>query len=110
MKISHVHCRVRDLPAAVQWFDQVLRAKPSYCDERMAAIEFGEFTLILDASAENSPVTIGFDSDDCDADYRDLTSRGAESSSPPQDQPWGARAAYFKGPGALTIEIEQMLS
>src|SRR6266849_916811 len=24
MKVSHVHCRVRDLPAAARWFQQVL--------------------------------------------------------------------------------------
>ena len=23
MKLSHVHCRVRDLPAAARWFEQV---------------------------------------------------------------------------------------
>jgi len=26
MKVSHVHCRVRDLPAAARWFEQVLQA------------------------------------------------------------------------------------
>ena len=28
MKVSHVHCRVRDLPAAARWFQQVLQATP----------------------------------------------------------------------------------
>src|SRR6266852_6303220 len=27
---------------------------------------------------------------------------------PPADRPWGARGAYVRGPGALTIEFEQL--
>lgn len=49
MKVSHVHCRVQDLPAAARWFEQVWH------------------------------------------------------------RPWGARAAYLKGPGRLTVEIEQLV-
>jgi len=33
----------------------------------------------------------------------------AETIEAPQDRPWGARAAYLKGPGGLTVEIEQLL-
>src|SRR2546429_2236096 len=58
----------------------------------------------------DSVVTIGFDSKDCDADYRMITSRGAEPIEAPQDRPWDARTAYVKGPGGLTVEIEQLLS
>jgi catechol 2,3-dioxygenase-like lactoylglutathione lyase family enzyme len=109
MKISHVHCRVRDLPAAARWFQQVLQASSVFNNERMAWLGFGDFGLILDAADTDGVLTVGFDTDDCDADYRTLTSRGAESIQAPQDRPWGARSAYLKGPGALTIELEQVL-
>ena len=48
-------------------------------------------------------------SDDCDRDYGRVVERGAETVSAPEDKPYGSRAAYVKGPGALTFEIEQPL-
>lgn len=109
MRVSHVHCRVRDLRAAARWFEQMLQATPVFNNERMAWLGFGEFGVILDAALTDSTVTIGFDSEDCDADYRTVTGRGAETIEAPQDRPWGARSAYIKGPGGLRIEIEQLL-
>jgi len=109
MKVSHVHCRVRDLPAAARCFEQVWQVATVFHNERMAWLGFGEFGVILDAATTDSVVTLGFDSEDCDADYRAVTSRGAETIEVPQDRPWGARAAYLKGPGGLTVEIEQLL-
>lgn len=109
MKISHVHCRVRDLQAATRWFEKVCQVAPGFSNERMTVLSFGELGVILDAAPDDSVVTIGFESKDCDADFRLVTSRGAEPIEPPQDRPWGARAAYLKGPGGLTVEIEQLL-
>jgi catechol 2,3-dioxygenase-like lactoylglutathione lyase family enzyme len=110
MKVSHVHCRVRDLPAAARWFEQICQATPLFNNERMVWLGFGEFGVILDAAPADSAITLGFDSADCDADYRTLTGRGAETIEAPQDRPWGVRAAYLKGPGGLTVEIEQLLN
>src|ERR1700693_6231617 len=109
MKVSHVHCGVRDLPAAARWFEQVGQVVPVVHNDRMAWLGFGEFGVILDAASTDSALTLGFDSEDCDADYRTVTARGAENNEAPQDRPWGARAAYLKGPGVLTVEIEQLL-
>ena len=67
----------------------------------------GELGVILDAKLI-ARVTLGFDSEDCDADYRTVKGRGAETIEAPQDRPWGARAAYLKGPGGLTVELEQI--
>jgi catechol 2,3-dioxygenase-like lactoylglutathione lyase family enzyme len=58
MKISHVHCRVRDLPAAARWFQQVLQATPVFNNERMAWLGFGEFGVILDAAPADSALTL----------------------------------------------------
>jgi len=87
MRVSHVHCRVRDLAAAARWFEQVLEATPVFNNERMAWLGFGEFGVILDAASTDSTVTISFDSEDCDADYRTVTGRGAETIEAPQDRP-----------------------
>ena len=36
MRVSHVHCRVRDLQAAAHWFEQVWQVVPIVHNERMA--------------------------------------------------------------------------
>lgn len=109
MTISHVHCRVRDLIGAVEWFTSKCGVAPSFSDARMAVLQFEAFTLILDAAPDDTVATIGFNSVDCDADFAGLVARGARVVQPPQNRPYGARVAYLQGPGALTIELEQML-
>ena len=89
MKFSHVHCRVRDLHAAASWFERVLQVAPVFNNDRMVWLSFGNFGVILDAATDDSIVTIGFDSKDCDADYLSMTR---------------------EGPGGLMVEIEQLLS
>ena len=42
MKVSHVHCRVRDLAAASRWFEQVWQVVPVVHNERMAWLGFGD--------------------------------------------------------------------
>jgi uncharacterized glyoxalase superfamily protein PhnB len=74
----------------------------------MAVFSFDQFSLILDAGLTDTEATIGFYSENCDYDYQAVVERGAQALEAPADRPWGARAAYLKGPGALTIEIEQL--
>jgi predicted enzyme related to lactoylglutathione lyase len=81
--------------------------KPQFQNERLATIVFGAFTLILDAAETDTVATIGFETDDCDRDFRAVVERGAVVLDPPGDRPWGSRAAYIQGPGALKFEIEQ---
>jgi uncharacterized glyoxalase superfamily protein PhnB len=76
----------------------------------MATLQFGGFILILDAAAEDSSATIGFESDDCDRDYRAVVQRGAVPLEAPANRPWGMRAAYLRGPGGLKFEIEGPLT
>lgn len=109
MKASHIHLGVKDLPAALTWLDQVWQLKPTYRNERLASIPLGEFTVILDASPSDVAATIGFDSKHCDEDFRAVVARGAVALEAPKDRPWGVRAAYIQGPGALKFEIEQAL-
>lgn len=109
MKANHVHVGVRDLPAAVGWLERVWELKPVFQIPEMAIFTVGQFELFLDAGDHDSAATVGFVSDDCDRDYGRAVARGAETVSPPEDKPYGSRAAYVKGPGALTFEIEQPL-
>ena len=63
-------------------------------------------TLIIDAGSLDAPGTLGFESLDCDEDFRAAVDRGAISIEAPANKEWGVRTAYFKGPGALKCEIE----
>jgi len=63
-------------------------------------------TLIFDAANENASATVGFQSDDCDRDFRAVIERGATALEPPANKGWGVRVAYFKGPGELKFEAE----
>ena len=40
MTISHVHCRVKDLLVAVEWFTSKCGVVPSFSDVRMAVLAF----------------------------------------------------------------------
>ena len=109
MNGSHVHLGVKDLPEALQWLEKVWQLRPIFQNERMATLPFGGITLILDASAFDTAATVGFESTNCDEDFRSVRSRGGVPLEEPADRPWGGRSAYIKGPGELRFEIEQML-
>ena len=106
MNLNHVHLGVRDLGGALAWLEKVWQLKPDFQNERMATITFGSFILIMDAAETDTVATIGFESDDCDRDFREVVERGAVALDPPSNKPWGVRAAYIKGPGQLKFEIE----
>jgi catechol 2,3-dioxygenase-like lactoylglutathione lyase family enzyme len=106
MNFNHIHLSVRDLSTALNWLDRIWQLKPQFQNDRMATLPFGSFTLILDAAETDSSATIGFESDDCDRDYRTVLERGAVAIEPPSNRAWGVRAAYVQGPGRLRFEIE----
>jgi len=108
VKFNHVHAKVRDLGAAVSWFEKIWGLTPTHRDDRLAVFSLGSFLLLLDASEIDSEMTLGFESRNCDADFNAAVGRGAIAIRSPADFPWGARAAYVRGPGALTIEFEQI--
>src|ERR1051325_2755843 len=106
MHLNHIHVAVRDLSDALDWLERVWQLKAQFQNERMATLIFGEFTLILDAAEADSSATIGFESDDCDRDFRNVVARGATPIESPENKPWGIRSAYLQGPGRLKFEIE----
>jgi catechol 2,3-dioxygenase-like lactoylglutathione lyase family enzyme len=109
MKANHVHLGVRDLPGALAWLERVWGLEPVFQIPRMAILAVGDFHLFHDASDSDSRATIGFVTDDCDRDYPRVVARGAATVSAPEDKPYRSRAAYLRGPGELTFEIEQPL-
>jgi predicted enzyme related to lactoylglutathione lyase len=76
----------------------------------MAVLQFGPILLVLDEDQEETVTTIGYATTDCDADFRAVVGRGAQVIEKPADRSWGVRVAYLKGPGRITLELEQELS
>ena len=110
MTLNHIHLHVRDLNAAVRWFDTILRIRPGFQNDRIATFSFDAMTVIIDAADADAPATLGFSSEDCDHDFNTVIGLGAVAIDPPANKEWGVRAAYFKGPGALKCEIEGPLT
>jgi catechol 2,3-dioxygenase-like lactoylglutathione lyase family enzyme len=92
--LNHIHLQVRDLNAAIDWFETILQIHPSFRHERMATFSLTSLILILDAATDDAPATVGFESDDCDRDFRAVVERGAVALEPPHNQEWGVRAAH----------------
>lgn len=110
MEGNHFHVFVRDLAGALAWFSRVWAAEPTYREEGMAVLRFGPILLVLDEEQEETVTTIGYATADCDADFRRVVGRGAQVIEEPADRSWGVRVAYLKGPGRITLELEQELS
>src|SRR5215831_1775965 len=96
MTLNHVHFQVRDLPTAVDWFALVLDLKTGFQNERIATFIFGAMTIIIDAGPADSPATLGFESDDCDRDFRAVVERGAVALEPPTNKPWESEPLTLK--------------
>lgn len=109
MKGSHVHLGVKDLAASVRWFDTVWQLRPTFLSEKLATLPFGSLTLVLDSAAHDSVATIGFESEDCDADVSAVEARGGTVLEKATNRAFGVRSAYIQGPGSLRLEIEQPL-
>ena len=60
MMLNHIHFQVRDLKAAIAWFQRILQLQPGFHNERIAVFSFGAFTVILDAASVDAPATLGF--------------------------------------------------
>jgi hypothetical protein len=66
--------------------------------------------LLRPAVISNVSVTVGFESDDCDPDFRAVIERGGIALEPPTNKDWGVRTAYFKGPGELKFVIDDPIT
>lgn len=108
-QIAHVHVYVKDRPAAVEWLTSIWGVTPDAQDPEMSLFTFGTTQLVINDAAEDVPATIAFDSTDCVHDFAKVIEQGAIAKSQPKDMPWGVKAAFVKGPGEITFEIEERL-
>lgn len=108
--LARVRVNVRNLPDAVAWFQHNLDWRPTFRNEFSAVFLSSGTRLQLDSAVSDSTVTLVLASEETDADYRRLLSRGARSILEPTDRPSGFREATLQGPGDVTIEIDGPLA
>lgn len=109
MKVSHMHLGFKNLEGAVCWMKDVLAKEPGYRNANMATFDFENTSLVFDQSDDDTVLTFGVKTLDCDRAFAEMQRRGAVALDEPTDQPWGVRAAYIQGPGGVTLEIEQTM-
>jgi len=103
MKLNHVHFQVRELEAAVDWFGRILEVQPGFRNERIATFSMGAMTIIIDAANADAPGTLGFESDDCDADFEAVLDRGAVAPRGSREQGMGRANRLLQGSGRLEM-------
>src|SRR5690348_2651862 len=102
MQVNHIHVGMRDLKQALEWMQKIWDLRPAFYKEgHMATYQLESFILIFDQTDQDSPVTIGFETDNCDFEYDYALQKGAQSFKAPENMKWGGRAAYIQGPGAV---------
>ncbi|MCI0339631.1 MAG: VOC family protein [Planctomycetales bacterium] len=106
---NHVHLWVKDLRGALRWLAKVWGVRPLFAIPHLAVVPYAPGVVLLLEKGSDVRGTIGYASRDCDRDFKRVVARGAKVVEPPEDRPWGVRAAYLKGPGKLVFEIEQEL-
>ena len=93
MTLNHIHLQVRDLKAAIRWFETIWQVQPEFQNERIATFSFNSIVLIFDAATADTPATVGFQSDDCDRDFRSIVERGAIVLEPV----WSKKSCHMAG-------------
>jgi lactoylglutathione lyase len=127
-RFSATRLLVTDFPACFRFYRDVLGMEATYGEETdvYASFKLGEALLELfdrqamadaigagarpvQAEAQDR-VALSFEVDDVDAVWKDWTARGVPQAAPPTDRAdWGVRAAHFRDPDGLLIEIFRTL-
>ncbi len=110
MELSHLHLGFKDFPGASAWFTEVAGVAPDFRNDKLAYHRFGGVIVVLEQADADTTVTLAVKSGHVDRDCAALAAKGAAVIQAPIDQKWGVRSAYLKGPGAVTIELEQPTS
>ena len=109
MTLGHMHINVKNLSETTDWMNRILGKASSFQNPRMASYDFENISLVFDQSEKDSEMILAMKTSECDQLFSELIQKGGIQIDEPQDQPWGVRTAYIQGPGAITIELEQVI-
>jgi len=122
-KVDYIMVNVSDMSRSVAFYRDVLEIPLKFESPGWSEFNTGDSTLALHATGpaeakasggagpRAGTCTIGFSTDNLDATYADLQSRGARFVMPPTNQPGeGIRLAVCIDPDGLGISFAQMLA
>lgn len=127
MKFYNVRLLVRDFPASLKFWRDVMKFPMTYGDEAMgyayfdtgsAGVELftqdGFAAALGEATPAPTPTgrqtVLVFEVENVDTAYTDLVERGAQSVAKPQDRAaWGVRSGHLSDPDGQIIEIYSKL-
>ncbi|NRA63012.1 MAG: hypothetical protein HRU19_00940 [Pseudobacteriovorax sp.] len=109
MELNHCHVLFREFMKAKIWFERTLEKEPIFQNHRLAYFDLGSMTLVIEDADTDTKMTLAFRTASCDQRFKELVAEGNEVIEEPTTRPWKVRSAYLKGPGSLTLEIEQQI-
>ena len=123
-KYNHFHLLVSDLDKTIGFLTNdigaKLIAKKKYAGADGAALDLNGIAINLRLAGEGEKVNndasylcygyhhLGFETDDIEASYKDLSSKGYEFFIKPKDFE-NLRIAFFRGPDNIIVELLQKM-
>jgi predicted enzyme related to lactoylglutathione lyase len=109
-KFDNLDLIVRDVPAAVAFFEDVVGLEVRVSDENFAELDSGDVTIMLSPAAlvpvrPVSGVILHFQVDDVRELLERARSLGVEVLMEPTRTDWGTESALIAGPEELVIDF-----
>lgn len=101
MRLAYVIKFVRDMQGAVKFHRDTLGLKLKFESPEWSEFATGETTLALHSASPENPagtVRLGYNVDDLQAFYREMTAQGVQFTMPPTRQDFGGTLAEFVDP------------
>ena len=84
--------------------EKVLQLHPGFQNERIATFSFNSMALVFAAASDDTSARAGFETDDCDRDFRAVVERDAVVLEPPTDKACGNSFVGARAPPLLLTE------
>ncbi|MCG8529469.1 MAG: VOC family protein [Desulfovibrionales bacterium] len=128
MQMEYVTLYVDDIPAAMDFYEKVLKLSPRFVHESgdYAEMETGTTVLAFShhdlaktlvpqgyqkASPDSLPLgmQLGFSVDGVAETYNRALEHGAKPIAPPEEKPWGFKSAFIMDPSGHLIEFSRKM-
>jgi lactoylglutathione lyase len=101
---------VADVPRAAEFYEQAFAFERTYrWEDDYIALKRGDSHLGLGRGEGRGGFELCIYVDDVDATAERLRELGAREISPPADQPWNERLAYFEDPDGHRLHVTMPL-
>jgi len=103
-KVNHITFPVSDLGSAIAFYEGVLGLKMTGKWSNYAIFDVGGVEFGLEPGGKQSIFLLV---DDLEREYQNMVEMNVHFLTPPEDQPWGGRAATFTDPDGNRFTLVQ---